>query len=103
MRRRERGFIGYVRVDQGQLYRVRVLDVSDQGCRLENSGDLDMPAEGGRVQVEGMSHEDFGALVGMRGYVRWVRPDTGQFGVQFDDPLEVAETPLASHFAKGKV
>lgn len=67
-------------------------DISRRGAGLQNLSVYDRLSIGDEVLISTISQEgDFSILRRRGGRVQWVNPETGDFGLEFDEPLPYAK------------
>ncbi|WP_045220249.1 PilZ domain-containing protein [Desulfonatronum thioautotrophicum] len=67
-------------------------DLSRRGAGLRSLSNYDQLAMGDTVVFSSLSeHSDFSILRWQVGTVKWVKPETGEFGLEFTEPLPYAK------------
>lgn len=67
-------------------------DLSRRGAGLRSLSNYDQLTKGDMVVFSSLSeHSDFSILRWQVGTVKWVKPETGEFGLEFTEPLPYAK------------
>lgn len=77
-----------LQVNNGPCIEAGLRDVSRRGAGMRLLSDYDPLTRGDRILFKTISKNgDFSILRWRSGCIKWVNPDTGDFGLEFDEPL----------------